>query len=81
MEGWLNHLLYHKVLLWLSGISFEIYLWQGLTFRIIQSIFLKIYGEDISYLGVQFLLSLTFTMMTAWISKKYIVIPIFNKLK
>ena len=79
--GFLNHLLHNKVLLWLGGISFEIYLCHCLAFRIIQSIFLKIYGEDISYLGVQFLLSLAFTMMMAWISKKYIVIPIFNKLK
>ena len=81
MGGWLNHLLHNKILQWLGSISFEIYLWHGLTFRIIQSIFLKIYGEDIPHLGVQFILSLAFTIIIAWISKKYIVIPIFNKLK
>ena len=27
------------------------------------------------------MISLSFTIMMAWISKKYIVIPIYNKLK
>lgn len=80
-EGLLNHLLHNKVLLWLGGISFEIYLCHGLAFRIIQSIFLKIYGENIPYLELQLMIALAFTIIVAWMSKKYIVIPIFNKLK
>ena len=82
-KGWLAYLLHNKILLWLGGCSFEIYLWHMLCFRIIQSIALRIYsgGVDTHYLGIQFFISLSFTILMAWISKKYIVIPIYNRLK
>ncbi len=80
-RGWLTHLLHSKQLLWLGGISFEIYLCHGLSNRIIQSIFLRIYGEDIPYLGLQFFVSLALTLLMAWAAKKYIVMPAFEKLK
>lgn len=80
-KGWLSCLLHNKFLFYLGNCSFEIYLWHMLCFRIIQSIALRIYGEDIPYSGIQFMISLSFTIMMAWISKKYIVIPIYNKLK
>ena len=78
--GWLTKILHNKQLLWLGGISFEIYLCHGLCFRIIQSIFLKIFGEDIPYLGLQFIISIIFTIVTAWVAKKYIVSPLYNKI-
>ena len=80
-KGWLAYLLHNKILLWLGGCSFEIYLLHMLCFRIIQSIALRIYGENIPYIGMQFIISLLFTILMAWISKKYIVIPIYSKLK
>lgn len=80
-KGWLSYLLHNKILFWLGNYSFEIYLWHMLCIRIIQSIALRIYGEDISYSGILFMISLSFTILMAWISKKYIVIPIYNKLK
>mgnify|MGYP002516311629 FL=1 len=82
-KGWLTKLLHNKLLFWLGGCSFEIYLWHMLCFRIIQSIALRIYsgGVDTHYLGIQFFISLSFTILMAWISKKYIVIPIYNRLK
>ena len=80
-KGWLSYLLHNKILFWLGNYSFEIYLWHMLCFRIIQSITLRIYGEDISYSGIQFMISLSFTILMSWISKKYIVIPTYNKLK
>lgn len=80
-KGWLTHLLHTKSLLWLGGISFEIYLCHGLSNRIIQSIFLRIYGEDIPYLGLQFFVSLALTLLMSWTAKKYIVMPAFEILK
>ncbi len=80
-KGWLTHLLHNKYLQWLGGISFEIYLCNGLGNRIIQSIFLRIYGEDIPYLGLQFFVSLALTLLMAWAAKRYIVTPTFERLK
>ncbi len=79
-KGWLTHLLHNKYLLWLGSISLEIYLCHSLSNRIIQSIFLRIYGEDIPYLGLQFLFSLFLTLLMAWAAKKYIVMPASKKL-
>lgn len=80
-KGWLARLLHHKLLLWLASISMEIYLCHGLALRLVQSIFLKIWGEDIPYLYFQFALSLIIVICMAWISKKIIVCPVYNKLK
>lgn len=80
-NSWLSILLHNKSLQWLGSISFELFICHGLSFRIIQSIFLKIYGEDIPYLGIQFLIDLVITIAMAWISNKYIVSPIYNKLE
>ena len=80
-KGWLSDILHHPKLQWLGSISFEIFLCHNLCFRIIQSIFLRIYGEDNPYLGLQFILSLLFTILTAWIAKRYFTIPIHQKLQ
>lgn len=80
-KGWLIAILHNKQLLWLGGISFEIFLCHSLCYRIVQSIFLRIYGEDIPILGGQFCISLAQTILVAWIAKKYIVMPIYNKYK
>lgn len=80
-KGWLTRLLHQNILQWLGGISMEMFLCHGLAFRLIQSIFLKIYGENIPYLGLQFAMALALTIVMAWISKKVIVVPIYNKLK
>lgn len=79
-EG-LANLFHNKFLLWLGGISMEIYLVHGLCFRIVQSIFLKIYGEPIPtyMLGFQFCISLSLIIIVAWLARQYIVIPIYNK--
>lgn len=80
-KGWLTRVLHNKQLLWLGGISFEIYLCHGLCYRIVQSIFLKIYGENIPILGGQFCVALALILLVAWMAKKYIVIPFYNKYK
>lgn len=80
-KGWLTRLLHHRILLWLGSISMEIYLCHGLALRLVQSIFLKIWGEDIPYLGLQFAISLIWVIFMAWVCKKIIVRPIYNKLK
>lgn len=80
-KGWLTSLLHNKLLLWLGSISMEIFLIHSLSFRIIQSIFLKIYGEDIPIVGEQFCVALALMVVMAWAAKKYIVIPVYNKKK
>lgn len=80
-KGWLTRLCHQKALLWLSGISFEIYICHSLGLRILQSIFLRIFGEDIPYLGVQFILALALTLLMSWMGKKYLVTPSYNYLK
>lgn len=80
-KGWLASLLHNRQLLWLGSISMEIFFIHGLSFRIIQSIFLRIYGEDIPILGGQFCIALLLTIVMAWGAKRYIVTPVNNKLK
>lgn len=79
-KGWLAQVLHNKFLLWLSNISFEIYLCHALCLRLVQSIFLKIFGNDIPYLAVQFTISLALTLSLSWICKKYIVMPSYHYL-
>lgn len=77
----LSLLLHNKLLLWLGNISFELYLCHELCFRIIQSIFVRIYGEHIPYLGIQFVISLILTILMSWVTKKYIVEPCYKYFK
>lgn len=79
-KGWLSSILHNKQLLWLGSLSFEIYLSHGICNRLVQSILLKIYGEDIPYLGLQFMVSLILIIFASWLAKKYIVTPIYKKL-
>lgn len=80
-KGWLSGILHNQKLQWLGSISFEIFLCHNLCFRTIQSIFLRIYGEDIPCLGFQFIISILFTILTAWMAKRYVMIPIHQKLQ
>lgn len=80
-KGWLSNILHNKMLLGLGGVSFEIYLCHNLCFRIIQSIFLRIYGENTPYPGLQFTISILFIILTAWITKRYFTRPIHQKLQ
>lgn len=80
-KGCLIRIFHHKLLLWLGSISFEIFLCHNLCFRIIQSIFLKRYGEGNPHQEFQFILSLAFIILTAWIAKKAIVLPIQHQLQ
>ncbi len=73
--------MHNKQLLWLGSISMEIFFIHGLSFRIIQSIFLRIYGEDIPIVGWQFCIALALTIFMAWGAKKYIVAPAYNQYK
>ena len=59
----------------------RIFLCHNLCFRIIQSIFLKRYGEGNPHQEFQFILSLAFIILTAWIAKKAIVLPIQHQLQ
>ena len=59
----------------------EIFLCHNLCFRIIQSIFLKRYGEGNPHQEFQFILSLAFIILTAWIAKKAFVLPIQHQLQ
>lgn len=59
----------------------EIFLCHNLCFRIIQSIFLKRYGEENPHQEFQFILSLAFIILTAWIAKKAFVLPIQHQLQ
>ncbi len=80
-KGWLTSIMHNKQLLWLGSISMEIFFIHGLSFRIIQSIFLRIYGENIPIIGGQFCIALALTVIMAWGAKKYLVIPVFEKVK
>lgn len=78
---WLTLVLHNKRLLWLGSISFELFLCHGLVSRIVQSVFLKIYDENIPYLGSQFMITLCLSILVAWLSKKYVVEPCYGQLK
>lgn len=65
-KGWLTSLLHSKLLLWLGSISMEIFFIHSFIFRIVQSLFLKIYGEDIPVLKLQFFIALALMILTAW---------------
>lgn len=80
-NGWLTSILHNRLLLGLGSISFEIYLCHGLCLRIIQSCFLKIYGEHIPCPNLQFGMSLSLILLMAWAAKKYIVTPTYQKLQ
>ena len=80
-KGCFIRIFHNKLLLWLGSISFEIFLCHNLCFRIIQSIFLKRYGEGNPHQEFQFILSLAFIILTAWIAKKAIVLPIQHQLQ
>ena len=80
-KGWLTNFLHNRQLLWLGSISMEIFFIHILSFRIIQSIFLRIFGEDIPIIGGQFCIALLLTIVMAWGAKRYIITPTYNKLK
>ncbi len=80
-KGWLTRLLHNKCLLWLGGISLEIFLCHLLCYRVVHSIFIRIYGEDIPYLYLQFFVALSITILMAWVTKQYIVVPVYERLK
>ena len=80
-KGWLTNFLHNRQLLWLGSISMEIFFIHILSFRIIQSIFLRIFGDDIQIIGGQFCIALLLTIVMAWGANRCIVIPTYNKLK
>lgn len=80
-KGWLTNFLHNRQLLWLGSISMEIFFIHILSFRIIQSIFLRIFGEDIPIIGGLFCIALLLTIVMAWGANRCIVIPTYNKLK
>lgn len=80
-KGWLTHLFHQKSLLWLGSISFEIFICHILCFRIIQSVFTRLFGENNPYWAMNFVLALVLTILASWMSKKYVVMPCSNYLK
>lgn len=80
-KGWLTRLFHHKALLWLGSISFEIFICHSLCFRIVQSIFIRMFGIDNPYWEYKLIIALTLTILTSWIAKKFLVAPCSNYLK
>lgn len=78
-KGWLTLLFHQKALLWLGSISFEIFICHSLCLRIIQSVFIRVFGENNPYWAMNFTLALT--ILVSWMSKKYVVTPCSNYLK
>jgi peptidoglycan/LPS O-acetylase OafA/YrhL len=80
-KGWLTLLFHQKALLWLGSISFEIFICHSLCFRVIQSVFIRVFGENNPYWAMNFTLALALTILVSWMSKKYVVTPCSNYLK
>lgn len=80
-RGWLTCLFHTKTLSWLGGISFEIFICHSLGLRMLQSIFLRIFGEEIPYLGLQFVLALGFILLMSWAGRKYFAVPCYQYLR
>lgn len=80
-KGWLTRLFHHKALLWLGSISFEIFICHSLCFRIVQSIFIRMFGIDNPYWEYKLIIALTLTILTSWMAKKFLVTPCSNYLK
>lgn len=80
-KGWLTRLFHHKALLWLGSISFEIFICHSLCFRIVQSIFIRMFGIDNHYWEYKLIIALTLTILTSWMAKKFLVTPCSNYLK
>ena len=75
------HILILAILILMDWRLGRIFLCHNLCFRIIQSILLKRYGEGNPHQEFQFILSLAFIILTAWIAKKAIVLPIQHQLQ
>lgn len=73
--GWLTRLLHSRLLLWGGSVSMEIFLCHLLVLRLVQSVFVRIYGEDIPCLTLQFFVALLLTLLMALGTKKYVVKP------
>lgn len=80
-KGWLTLLFHKKALLWLGSISFEIFICHSLCLRVIQSVFIRVFGENNPYWAMNFTLALALTILVSWMSKKYVVTPCSNYLK
>ena len=80
-KGWLTHLFHQKALLWLGSISFEIFICHSLCFRIVQSIFIRLFGIENQYWEYKFIIALALTIFTSWMAKKYLVTPCSKYLK
>ena len=62
---------------WLGGIGFEIFICHSLGFRML----LRIFGEEIPYLGLQFVLALGSILLMSWAGRKYFAVPCYQYLR
>lgn len=75
----LTRLLHGKALLWLGGISFEMYICHMPIFRITNSMFLRTLGGS-SPPACQLCASLLLTTAVAWLAKRVIVTPTYTRI-
>ncbi len=70
--GWMHRLLGSKALVWLGGISFEMYLCHNLCIRLVQSLSLRLSGGGVPCPGAEFVAVVLLTVLVSWTAKKAI---------
>lgn len=70
--GWMQRLLRSKALVWLGGISFEMYLCHDLCIRLVQSLSLRLGDGDVSCPVAEFAAVVALTVLVSWVAKKAI---------
>lgn len=81
LSGLLTRVLHHPAMLWLGGISLEIYLIHYVLMRILYSILLTCGVDETARLSLPvILLTLAVILVMSYLTKRFFVTPIFNQL-
>ncbi len=68
-KGWLQRLLHTKAMVWLGGISFEIYMCHDFCLRVVRSMFVRLYDGSLPSPWLEFAAVLAFTVFVSWAAK------------
>ena len=68
-KGWLQRLLHAKAMVWLGGISFEIYMCHDLCLRVVRSVSVRLCHGTLPSPWLEFVAALAFTVLVSWAAK------------
>jgi peptidoglycan/LPS O-acetylase OafA/YrhL len=81
LKGGVTALLHLRFMQWLGGISFELYLTHCIVLRFLESsMFISVFGDQAPATLPFILVTLFFTVVVAWFTKRFFVKPIVGLL-